>query len=67
MSEKINQNKENVKIKIQKIFTKIRNALDKREDQLLSEVDSQLEKLFFDEDFVRKSEKLPNNIKKSLD
>ena len=65
--EKINQNRECTKSKIQKIFTKIRNAINDREDELLSEVDNQLGKLFFDEDFVKKSEKLPNKIKKSLD
>ena len=48
MFEKINQNRENVKFKIQKIFTKIRNIINEREDELLSEVDNQLGKLFFD-------------------
>jgi len=64
--EKINQNREYVKFKIQKIFTKIRNAVNEREDELLSEVDNQLGKLFFDEDFVKKSENLPKKIKTSL-
>ena len=34
--DKINENKEELKLKIQKVFTKIRNALNDREDQLLS-------------------------------
>ena len=33
--ESINENKENLKIKIQKIFTKIRNSLNDREEKLL--------------------------------
>ena len=36
--EKISENKEGLKLKIQKIFTKIRNELNKREDELLLEV-----------------------------
>ena len=36
--EKISENKEGWKLKIQKIFTKIRNELNKREDELLLEV-----------------------------
>ena len=66
MFEKINNNREKIKFKIQKIFTKIRNEINDKEDQLLSEVDAQLDKLFFNEDFVKKAEKLPNNIKMSL-
>ena len=38
--EKLNENKESVKLKIQKIFTKIRNAINEREDKLLLEVDN---------------------------
>ena len=33
--EKINENKEEMKLKIQNIFTKIRNAVNNREEQLL--------------------------------
>ncbi len=38
--EKINENKEELKLKIQKIFTKIRNTLNDREDELLSDIDN---------------------------
>ena len=65
--EKINQNREYVKCKIQTIFTKIRNTINEREDELLAEVDKTLAELFFDEDFVKKSEKLPSKIKKNLE
>ena len=54
-----NQNKEQLKMDIQKIFTKIRNTLNDREDQLLSEVD----KYFIKEDIIKEGEKLPNKIK----
>ena len=64
--DKINENGENVKLKIQSIFTKIRNAINDREDELLLEVDNQLKKLFCDIDFVKRAEKLPHEIKKSL-
>ena len=37
--DKINKNKENIKKKIQKIFTRIRNALNDREDYLLDKID----------------------------
>ena len=40
IKEEIDKNKENVKEKIQKIFTKIRSELNNREDQLLDEVDN---------------------------
>ena len=44
--ENINNNREKVKFKIQKIFIKIRNEINNKEVQLLSEVDAQLDKLF---------------------
>jgi len=40
--EKINEKKEELKIKIQGIFTKIRNALNDREDELLLEVEKNM-------------------------
>ena len=40
---KICENKESLKLKIQKIFTKLRNSLNEREDELLLEVDKQID------------------------
>ena len=37
--EKINEDKEELKLNIQKIFTKIRNTINDREDKILLEVD----------------------------
>jgi len=64
--QKINEKKENLKLNIQKIFTKIRNSLNNREDELLSEVDKTFDELFFKEGLIKDSEKLPNKIKMLL-
>ena len=65
--EKMNKNKEELKINIQKIFTEIRNELNNREDELLLEVEKQYDDLFFKEEFIKETEKLPNRIKISLE
>ena len=65
--EKINEQKEEIKIKIQKTFTKIRNAIDTREEELLMEVDKNYENFFLKEKIIREAEKLPNQIKISLE
>ena len=59
--------KEELKTKIQKIFTNIRNVINERENQILSEVDNQFDKVFLKEDIIKESEKIPNKIKNSLD
>ena len=65
--EKINQNKEDLKLKIQKIFTNIRNALNEREDKILLDIDKQFDDLYIKEDLIKQSEKLPKKIKDSLE
>ena len=65
--EKIEKDKEAIKLDIQKTFTKLRNILNDREDQLLSDVDQLYDKLFFSEDIVKESEKLPKKIEMSLE
>ena len=65
--EKIKSEKEDLKMKIQKIFTKIRNEINNREDELLLEVDREFEKIYFSEDIIKEGEKLPNKIKISLE
>ena len=59
--------KEELKTKIQKIFTNIRNVINERENKILSEVDNQFDKVFLNEDIIKDSEKIPNKIKNSLD
>ena len=63
MFEKINKDKEELKLKIQKIFTNIRNNLNERENEVLLEVDNKFDNLYFKEELIKESEKLPNKIK----
>ena len=42
-SQKINENKENMKKEIKKLFTKIRNNLNEREDEILLEIDKKFD------------------------
>ena len=65
--DKLNSNKEELKIKIAKIFTGIRTELNKREDELLLEIDKKYDELYFKEELIKESEKLPNKIKKYLE
>ena len=62
----MNNEKENLKLKIQKIFTKLRSDLNNREDELLLEIDKKYES-FISDDIIKNGEKLPNKIKKSLE
>ena len=65
--EKVNENKEELKLNIQKVFTKLRNALNEREDILLLEVDKQFNNIYLNENIIKESENLPNKIKISLE
>ena len=65
--EKIKENRDELKSNIQNIFTKFRNCLNNREDELLLEVDKIFEDKFFKEDIIKQSEKLPIKVKKYLD
>ncbi len=63
---KLNENKEELKLKIQKVFTKIRNVLNDREDELLLEINKKFNKHYFNEELIKKGEKLPDKVKESL-
>ena len=65
--DKINEDKEKIKLKVANIFTKIRTVINEREDKLLNEVDKQYEKIFLNEKIITDSEKLPNKVKESLE
>jgi len=65
--KKINDDKDELKLKVQKIFTKIRNKLNEREDELLNNIDEQFNKVYCNENIIKESEKLPNKIKASLE
>ena len=63
----IEKDKEEVKQQVQKIFTKIRNTLNDREDKLLLEIDNLYNSIYLDEDIIRKGEKLPKQIQLSIE
>ena len=54
-------------MKIQKIFTKLRNIINDREDELLLEVDKKFNELYFNDDIIKQIGKLPNKVKVSLE
>ena len=64
---KIIENKEQLKLNIQKIFTKIRNELNNREDELMLEVDKKFDELYFDEKIFKDKDKIINKIKLILE
>ena len=66
-TEKINENKEELKLKIQKIFTQIRNALNNREDEILLQVDKKFEESYFNEEIIKDCENLPKKINSSIE
>ena len=59
----INSDKEEFKSYIQKIFTKFRNAINERENEILSEIDKKFEDILSKEEIVKKSIELPNQVK----
>ena len=61
--EEIEDKKEKLKIKIQKLFTKLRNDINKREDQLLLQVELIYDKYFFNKNFIKDIEKALNQFK----
>ena len=65
--EKMNKDKEELKMGIIKKFSQMRNAINEREDKLLSEIDNKFNLIIKeDNDLVKKSEQFPNTIKNSL-
>ena len=67
INEEINKNKESLMVEVQKIFTKIRCLLNEREDKLLSEIEKQYNELYFKEEMIKRSEKLPKKMNSSLE
>ena len=62
----INNKKEEMKINIQQIFTKIRNEINNKEDELLLKIDNKFDNLFFKENILKNFENLSEKIKNSL-
>lgn len=67
INENINKDKDELKINIQKLFTKLKSAINEKEDQLLTKVDEIYDNSFITDELVKSSEKLPNKIKASLE
>ena len=65
--ENIEKDKDSIKLEIQNIFTKLRNVLNCREDELLLLVDNIFNINYFSEDMIKIGEKLPKQIKISID
>jgi len=63
----MNENKEKLKVEIQKVFTKIRNELNNREEEILLDLDKKFENLFLNENYIKNIEKLPNKTKKLIE
>ena len=54
-------------MEIQKVFTNLRNALNNREDQILTQVEEVYKKVYFDDSIIKQSEKLNEKVKKCLE
>ena len=65
--EKVEDDKEKLKKEIQSMFTKLRNLLNNKEDEILLQIDNKYEEIFFDKDYIHETEKLPEKINKSLE
>ena len=63
----IDKRKEELKLKIQNAFTKIRSILNEREKELLLEIDNEYNDLYCNEDLIKESQKLSKEIKLSLE
>ena len=66
MYEKLNTNKESLKKIIQQEFTKLKNILNNREDELLNEIETIFND-YCDDDKIKKSQKIDKQIKTTLD
>ena len=50
-----------------KIFTKLNAALNKREDEIISDIEKKFSESYFDENIIKQGKKLPQKIKAPLD
>ena len=62
-----NEEKEKLKLDIQKTFTKIRNVLNDKEDKLLLEVDKIFKDVYFDDSIFQEFEKSSEYLKKLIE
>ena len=62
----LEENKENLKKKVLIIFTRLRNAINQREDEILNEIEEKF-KSFLQDELLNKSEKIKKNIRINLE
>ena len=67
MIEKTDKQKEELIVKIQKIFTQIRSAINEREDQLLLYVGKKFDRYCIKKDKIKEIEDLPKLIKSNIE
>ena len=60
--QKLEKDKEDSKLKVQNIFTIIRNKINEREEELLSEIDNIYNNKLFNRNIIKTIEKLPKQI-----
>ena len=63
----IEENKEEIKLNIQKVFTKLRNCINDREDELLIYLNNKFDELYYKGNIIEESEKFPKKIEISLE
>ena len=66
-NEKIAKDREDIHLKIEKTFSKIRSKVNNREEEILVEVNGLFDKMYIDEKNLKKWDELPNVIKSSLE
>ena len=67
ISGKIEENREQFISKVKKIFTKLRNALNERENELLLIINEKFKDFYFGDEIIKENEKLSNQIKTILE
>ena len=65
--ERIGNNKEELKIKIQDIFTRLRNDLNNRDEEILQEVETYFNDIYCNESLLKEIMDLPNKIQLSFE
>jgi len=65
--ETINTNKYNLKLKIQKTFTEIKNKINEKENELMIEVDKMYESIFISHNKLKQIYEIPSIAKESLE
>ena len=61
--DKFKEQKEKIKLKIMKIFTEFRNALNNREDELLEEIDKRINEIYFTENLIKENREIEKQTK----